>query len=506
MKNGIIILGVCLAAITGLLMSKAGTSLAPITHCEANIGDTPEALAKKIDTYLATIADKRFSGAVLVEYRGQIILSKGYGESDREQGIAYTPTTISDIGSVTKQFTAAAILKLEMQGKLSVDDKISKYFANVPEDKSDITIHDLLTMSAGLHTYSDTKGDFEAVTEDGFIKIAMDQKPLSPVGKKWLYSNTSYSLLAILVERVSGKTYEEYLYQNIFQPAGMEHTGYSRLVYPKSNVAVGYVNGENWGRPTEKPWDEDAPYLHLKGNGGLLSTAEDLYKWHRALMRDEVLSAEVKRKYFHPHIETDKVGFTGHYAYGWFVETTTRGTKLIRHAGGNGATFAYLRRFVDDQAAIIVLSNDTDPYNTKVIGQIQGMVFEPCFEPLEKSGYIGLSELSDQGMTADDIIAFIKEEKLKSTQSDYNLSEREINHFAYGLVRLNKLEQAVRMFQFNVESYPNSSNAFDSYGETLLELGRPEEAVAAYRQALSLDSSYNNADFARKTVAENSTK
>ena len=457
-------------------------------------------IRNKVDAYLTKISKKRFSGAVLIDYKGKKILSKGYGDADRKKGINYTRNTISDIGSVTKQFTAAAILKLEMQGKLSTADKLSKYFSDLPQDKSNITLHEVLNMSAGLHTYSDTDGDFEAVTNKGFLDIAMNQKLLSKPGSHWEYSNTSYSLLALLIERVSGMSYETYLYENLFKPAGMQHTGYSRPQFKGSNVAVQHQNGLATGKPTEKPWQGDEPYLHLKGNGGILSTIEDLYKWHQALLSDEILSAKAKDKYFKPYIEAWGGRTNDSYAYGWFIRNTARNTQLVHHAGGNGAAFAYFYRFIDEDITFIIVSNDDDGFNPKIDEQIEGLIFDVNFKPLDKTGYISLNELVGEKTNIEKIISFVKKELSSSSPSGYNLSQRSINSFGYDFVRNNLLDDALKIFKFNVELFPKSPDVYDSYGETLIELGDIKAGLQAYEKALALDPSYGNSIYAQETI------
>lgn len=466
-----------------------------------NIQNYNNTLTNKIDKYLSKISKKRFSGAVLIDYQGEKIFSKGYGLADRVKGIEYTPNTISDIGSVTKQFTAAAILKLESQGKLSVDDKLSKYFKNVPKDKSNITLHEILTMSAGFHIYSDNGGgDFEAVTNDEFIKMAMGQELLFEPGKGWEYSNTSYSILALIIERVSGLSYESYLYKNLFEPADMMQTGYSRPQFLSQNVAVQHSNGKSKGKPTEKPWDGKQPYLHLKGNGGILSTTEDLYKWHIALLSDKILSPKAKGKYFKAYVKASGESNNDSYAYGWFVKSTSRKTKLIHHSGGNGSAFAFFNRFIDEDITIIIVSNDNDGFNSKINEQIIGMVFDQDFIPLEKTGYKSLDELFNKKIKVDDILVLLNKEINANKPSDYNFSERSINHLGYSYVKQNMFDEALKIFKLNVELFPKSPDVYDSYGETLIVVGKIKEGLESYKHALKLNPNYRNAQQAIKVI------
>src|SRR5687767_4373349 len=185
-----------------LLLSTAVVSLAQ---------KTDPAAIKRVETYLEKLDKIGYSGTVLVAIDGKAVISRGYGFSDRERKIKNSQKTISDVGSITKQFTAAAILKLEMQGRLSTDDKITKYFQNVPPDKSEITIHHLLRHASGLR--GGVGGDYEKIGEAEFIEKVFASELRSPVGTKFGYSNIGYSLLALIVEKVSGQTYEQYLYE-----------------------------------------------------------------------------------------------------------------------------------------------------------------------------------------------------------------------------------------------------------------------------------------------------
>jgi CubicO group peptidase (beta-lactamase class C family) len=283
---------------------------------------------KLIKTYLTELEKIGFSGSVIVDINGKKVISEGYGFSDKAKFIKNDPNTIFDIGSITKQFTASAILKLEMQGKLSTEDTITKYFENVPTDKSKITIHDLLRHQSGLQ--STVGKDYDKITQAEFIDKVMNSKLRFDVGKRFSYSNIGYSLLAIIIEKVSGKTYETYLYDNLLKPAGMEMTGYSRPMFDTTKIAAGYYKDDKiWGKPTDKEWDTTKPYWHLAGNGGILSTTEDMYKWRKALMGDKILSKEVKNKLFHPKIRTDE-NYNSIYAYGWDVSKTNRNTKNNR--------------------------------------------------------------------------------------------------------------------------------------------------------------------------------
>lgn len=302
-------------------------------------------LGNKIDKYLRQITPFGFSGALLVAKGGKIILNKGYGMAIRSENIPNTSKTVFSTGSITKQFTAAGIMKLEMQGKLSTNDPITKFFEKVPEEKVTITLHHLLTHTSGVISY--TGMDYETAKRDETARKILDAPLLFKPGERFEYSNAGFSLLAVVIEKVSGKGYEEYLYEHLFKPAGMKFTGYRLPQWEKKVVAHWYVGEKDNGIPLEKPY----PYWNLLGNGGILSTTEDMYKWHLVLKGDKVLSPEAKKKMFTP--------FLNDYGYGWDVLETERGI-LIQHDGGSElGNSAEIRQYIDADVVTILFCNQS---------------------------------------------------------------------------------------------------------------------------------------------------
>lgn len=325
----------------------------------------------RLDSYLQRLADYGFSGIVLVARNGQPVLEKGYGLADREHGRPFTPDTVVDLGSITKQFTAAAILKLEVEGKLTVQDPITRFFKSVPPDKAGIRLHHLLTHSAGLE--SDFGDDFDPISREEIIRRALGSKLRSSPGQLYHYSNTGYSLLAAVVELVSGQGYEAYLQEHLFRPAGMSRTGYRLPGWRPEELAQGYQRGRRWGTLMEHPWAPDGPYWMLRGNGGIHSTAGDMLRWHLALEGDAVLPAAARLKLFTPYVREG--GMPSHYAYGWVITTSRRGTRLIEHNGGNGIFSADCKRFPDDGLFIFAASNDSETPAWKVSGWLSAILF-----------------------------------------------------------------------------------------------------------------------------------
>lgn len=329
-----------------------------LVHAQSNLrpGEVVTgAAAARVDAYLSRLTSYGFSGAVLIAKDGQVVLKRGYGLANRETGLPYTVDLVSCTGSVTKQFTGAAIMKLEMMGKLNTADPMSKYLPGVPDDKAGITIHHLLTHTAGLS--GDLGGmDEEPITREALLAKVLAAPLVAKPGEHFEYSNEGFSLAAMIVERVSGQSFETFLREQLFLPSGMKDTGYLAPNWPIDRLPIGYrEDGQPWGRVYKNGWLPDGPGWYLRGNGGIQSTLDDLYRWHLALQTPGVLSAAALTKYQTGYAPTP-IGEK--YAYGWGVQKTRRNGTLITHNGGNGFLFADFRRYIDDHTVIIAMTNE----------------------------------------------------------------------------------------------------------------------------------------------------
>ncbi len=342
-------------------------------NCKNNQQQTAKSNLKiAIHNYSEKLMEKEFSGTILISKNDSIIHNKGYGFSDRTQNALNEPNTIFDIGSITKQFTGAAIMKLVMDGELLLEDNITKYFNNVPDDKKQINIHHLLTHSSGLIDI--VGGDYEAVTLNRFIDTVYKTKLISPIGEKYNYSNVGYSLLAIIIEKITGMSYEEYLNKVVFIPSGIHNTGYIIPDWDKKIIAKGYFDETELKRPNEENWSDDGPYLNLKGNGGILSNTNDLLKWSKAIKNHFILNKEITKNYLHPHILEYENG-NSFYGYGWVIEKSKRDTKIIWHNGSNGIFFADMWMFPEDNITIIVLCNKYADYVENIASDLSKILF-----------------------------------------------------------------------------------------------------------------------------------
>jgi CubicO group peptidase (beta-lactamase class C family) len=332
-------------------MAEAGVDAGPIA---AVAGDP---VGAELDRYLARLAAYGYSGSALVARGGRVLLHKGYGLADRERGRPYTAETLFDVASISKQFTAAAILKLEMEGRLKVEDPLAKFFPEAPPDKAAITLHQLLTHTSGLR---DTFGDeYEAITRDELLHRAFASRLLVPPGRRYRYSNAGYSVLAAVLEVASGRAYGDYLRERLFTPAGMRHTGFRLPPADLGLLAKGYTAEGAWGTPLDHPWAPDGPWWELRGNGGILSSTGDLYRWHRALAGDAVLAGAQRQKYVTPYVREGRSSHTD-YAYGWSIGKSPTGQREISHIGGNSAFESDFRRYVDDDVVIILSGNSVE--------------------------------------------------------------------------------------------------------------------------------------------------
>jgi len=328
---------------------------------------------RKLDEYLSRLERFGFAGGALAVRGKDVLLLKSYGLASRARGIPLTTESVYNLGSITKQFTAAAILTLEMQGKLSVTELASKYLDGVPPDKAAITLHHLLTHSSGLESdFSPT--DYVPVGREEYVRRALRSHLLFKPGEGYEYSNAGYSLLAAIVEKVSGETYEAYLTERVFRPSGMLETGYKAPKWAPDRIAHGYRDGEDWGTIIQRIQEPDAPYWTLKGNGGLHTTLGDMLAWHRALDTDAVLSKEERAKYFKPYVAEGPRGLS-HYAYGWAVSKSARGTSVVQHNGGNGIYVAEFMRFPDEDAMLFLTTTDAGLKASPVVEVLERILF-----------------------------------------------------------------------------------------------------------------------------------
>ncbi len=296
-----------------------------------------------LDEFFTKLEFFGFGGQLLIKNEGEIILQKAYGYAGRSEGRKSDLATVYSVASLGKQFTATAILKLEQDGKLSIDDTIDKYFDNLAEDKKAITILNLLTHSSGLPYHVDSNFTEEGITREELERRIVHLNLLFEPGTSSSYSNPGYNLLGLIIEKQSGKSFQEYLIEELFEPAGMENTHFNS---PSLDVvgAHSYSDNIDHGDASKQPF-----FLKSLGAGGQLSTVEDLNKWEKALNENLIINEEQSKKLITPFLRNE--------ALGWRVFETGRGTKVVLHPGDFQGFNVEFRRYVDESRTIILLSN-----------------------------------------------------------------------------------------------------------------------------------------------------
>ncbi len=476
------------AVLAGLLTSGSYSQIMEQQSIEsAEVNDT----CRIIDEYLTQLSiDKGFSGGLLIIKGGTRIFNKGYGWANKDKKIPFTPSTLASMGSITKAFTAAAILKLSEQGKLSVNDPLSKFFPDIPDEKADITIHQLLTHSSGFHEFlKGDGGDFEKIETAEYLKRAFKEPLAFRPGEKAVYTNVGMSVLGIIIEKVSGTDYETFLQKNLLEPAGIYNMGYHVADSEDDIIAHGYQNGNDWGTISGRIASiGDQPYWNLKANGGLHASLDDMYLWVRAVNNNAVLSDSSVGKMFTAHIVEEGYGGQSFFGYGCNITKSRRGTKMIDNGGSNGIFFARLVRLPEEGVVFYIVTNEstinanmvlpniTQLYFNGRIGQ-DATVLKPEFKTrqaariyniLEETKSTGLSdELEKQRITVDDDMVLLE------------VGRRFIEE--------KKTDQALSLYKFYTHRFPEIIVAWNDMGDVYQMTGNKEEAIRCYNQALKLN-------------------
>ncbi len=343
----------------GLLMTSP--AVAAGQSCPADYAKQAHALVEE------QAKASRFTGSVLVAKDGVPLLRESFGAANREWDIANTPDTKFRLGSLTKQFTAVAILQLAEAGKLSIDDPVSKLYADAPAAWSKITIRHLLNHTSGIPSYTAIPGFFEngsskkPLKPEEIVKLTQD-KPLEfEPGAKFAYDNTGYILLGVVIEKASGQTYADYLNQHIFQPLGMKNTGYDVSGEILAKRASGYEPGKSGWRNANY-LDMTLPYAA----GSLYSTVDDLLIWNTALTNGKILNDASRKAAWTENLN--------HYGFGWGIALQD-GHERVSHNGGINGFSTAMNRYPKDGLVTIVLSNFQAAPSTPLANNLAALCF-----------------------------------------------------------------------------------------------------------------------------------
>jgi CubicO group peptidase (beta-lactamase class C family) len=443
---------------------------------------------KNIDKYLTQLAaDKNFSGGLLIVKDGKKIFSKGYGWADKENKIPFTPSLHASMGSITKAFTAFAIVKLEEQGKLSVNDNLKKFFPSVPADKANITIHQMLTHSSGFEEPATDGGDYEVIKTEDYLKRVFAQPLGFAPGTKGVYSNVNMSILGIILEQLTGMDYEAYMRKELFQPNGINGISYFYPQTPKDTIVVGYNAGTRWGTHQERfAKAGGGPYWNLKANGGLEVSLNDMYLWINAVSNNKVLSKASLDKVFAPHVLEEGTNGQYSFGYGCNIAKSRRDTKVIDNGGSNGIYHARLLRLPEDGVVFYIVTNENSANANMVLPNITQLYF--------------MGKIADDAMAKSKFNNPLSEEIYKilidRKPADLGDELRKVNikvgddmvllDVGQLLIEENNIDAALTLYQYYTKAFPNIIVAWNDLGDVYLMKDKKDDAANCYKQALKL--------------------
>lgn len=453
----------------------------------ANCGETK---AKKIHDLVNSCSEYgQFNGSVLVAEKGEVIYKNGFGLANMEWDVPNQTNTKHRLASVSKQFTAMLIVQLAAENKLKLDAPITKYLPDYPKETGDkITTHHLLTHTAGIPNYTSFP-NYRDIMRDPYSPMEImnlyKDLPLEfNPGEKFAYSNSGYVLLGIIIEKLTGKTFEQALQDQILRPLKMNNTGYDKHSTILKNRATGYNKNAN-------------DYMHSSyidmslayTAGALYSTVEDLYLWDQALYTEKMLP----QKYMDLLFEKHSPAWRGHYGYGWEISNMPIGNtkeqlEAISHGGFVNGFNTQITRIPSDQSVIILLNNTGGAPLFDMTAAIIGILKNKTFTaPQPSLAHSLLDSIEENGLA----IALSQYKEMKAS-GDYHLDENEMNLSGYKLLGEESIEEAAAVFKLNVEAFENSFNVYDSYGEVLLMQGDTMVAIENYKRSVQLNPNNEN--------------
>ncbi len=444
--------------------------------------------AQQLDSYLKRIAEeKAFSGGVVVIQGTETILKKGYGFANREKRIVYSSSTLGSIGSITKLFTATAIMKLVEQGKLHLSDPLAQFFPTIPADKKDITIHQLLTHSSGFVEFLEgDQGDFEVINTDFFLKRAFAQPLAFRPGSKAIYTNVGMSILGIIIEQVSGMDYESFLRKQLFEPNGIQEIAYTYPNASSDRIAIGYKNGSVWG--THQQRYEKAgggPYWNLKANGGLEVSLDDMERWVNSFTKHSILSENSIFQMFSKQIAEEGYGGESYFGYGCNILKSRRGTKVIDNGGSNGVYHARLLRLPEENMVFYVITNNNAVNANMIMPNLTQLYFDGKIErdftalKFDHPVMNKLYELLTQG----DYSQFEAQLSAQKIQVDDDMLLLEVGQ---KLTNEGQVKPAIALYQYYTKAFPNIVVCWNELGELYLQANDKTEAKKCFEQALKI--------------------
>jgi CubicO group peptidase (beta-lactamase class C family) len=453
--------------------------------------------------------EEGFGGNVLIAVKGNIIYQRSLGVSDAGTGRLLRQDAIFNLASVSKTFTAVAIMQLARNGKLHLTDSLQRYFPDLPYHG--ITIYHLLTHTSGLEDYmaDPIRNALSSSPDDAEIERVYARVHVSPrfaPGSNWSYSNTNFILLALIIEKVSGMTYTAYLKRHIFRPAQMKHSYVlakniapadapllvHRYYYPDM-LAVHPVNVDSipMGRM------ESALNLNVYGDGGIFSTAGDLFLFHQALQKGRLLSLKSQAQLYMSTVLSDQhryeagnanPDYKSGYGLGWLVANDSSQGKVVWHSGAIPGLLTFFMRNITRDQCVVVLNNHWYRGTYHLGGSLLNLLNDRRLQLLPPSlaRTIGQAYTLYGPDTALHMLTAMKNNKA------YHIGFLEMNQLGYDLLAKNDTRCAIAVLTINTDTYPDSGDAWDSLAEAYYKAGDKATAVADYERSISLNPNNEN--------------
>jgi CubicO group peptidase (beta-lactamase class C family) len=456
------------------------TILLLLVACNGNLL-AQQSKTNKIDSLLTSLySSGQFTGAVLVAQNDRLVYKKAFGLADRAKGIPFTIQTKEYLGSISKQFTAMGIMILKDRQKLTYDQSVRDFFPELPTFMQPVTVRQLLYHTSGLAIFD----DYPNMTEKDVFNILRKQDKLRfTPGEKFEYCNAGYSLLGMIIEKVSGQSLNAFMTRNIFQPLGMDHSEVNESTHPDTTRAIGY---NLYGAVNS--YDS-----YMGGNASVISTVEDLYKWDRALYHPAIVRSETLAEAFTPSNQVAnnpalliKDDLFGDKSYGFGIWISQHnGTGDFFHDGAFSGYMIYNERMTSSHIAIIELSNLRQRYAYDIRRAILDILDNKPYDLPKMDASVWLhKKISTIGI--DSAISGYRLLHLSDT-ARYDFSENVLNSYAYILLRANRINDAIKLFLLNTEFYPNSANVFDSLGDGYEKAGDKTRELQSRIRCVQLD-------------------
>ncbi|WP_130735389.1 serine hydrolase [Flavobacterium sp. J27] len=437
----------------------------------------------EIENYLEALNKKEiFSGAVLIAKNDSVIFQKAYGYANLNHKIPNSLNTKFNIASMGKMFTGVAIMQLVQEGILSVNDKVGKFLPEYPNNlvRDSVSIHQLLTHTSGLpdfmtpEYYESSKDKYRKLTD--FSRLYQSKELAYPSGTRFVYCNSDYLVLGLIIEKVTGLTFDQYLEKNIYGKAVMTNTGNYMRDHVIENMAVGYTHSNIY--PEKLMNNIYVSTVSGGPAGGEYSTLNDIFNFSKGIKNNLFLNP-----YNTEILITGKVD-DNTYAYG-FTDIKTNNHRIIGHSGGHLGVACELRMFEDIGYTVIILTNrDAEDgfLDARYFIQKQLTGSTPSIESYYNTKSIVESILKKQDSLKQEVIL-----------KNHNLREDMINVEGYHQLSIGNYDIAITLFKLATTEFPESSNAFDSLGEAYMVSGDTLKAIKAYEKSLYLDTLNINA-------------